>query len=273
MITSGNLIGAFLAGLTSFFAPCLLPLFPSYFSAVSGFTFAQLYGLDFGKIRLRVFVSSLFFSAGFAIVFTALGATGSLVGQLLEKYLPYLLRLSGIFLILLGLVQLGIIKIPSFEFDYAWKMQKKMAGLGFLTSLVTGIAAALSWIPCIGPLLSPILLLSAESETVFSGSLLLFIFSLGLTVPFLAGGLFFPAVVNLLQGHRQLFHRISQLAGIFIIILGILLLADKYQLLIKLFEGIVLSVIASPDVTSGRGNLGWDCFASLTMTYKHKFII
>lgn len=220
---------AFIAGFLSFFAPCCLPLFPTYFSIITGFTFAQLYGLQFGKIRSRVFLCALFFVTGFVVVYTLLGAISSVVGKLLEMYLPLLLRISGLFLIILGIVQLGIIKFHSLEFDYAWNIQKKLARLGYITALMTGIAAALSWIPCIGPLLSPILLLAAKSETVLQGSLLLFIYSLGLTTPFLLGSLFFPPIVDILHEHRIFFHRISQSAGLMLIGFGSLLLTGRYQ--------------------------------------------
>lgn len=228
-------ITAFLAGLTSFFAPCLIPLFPVYFSTLTGFTFADLYGLDYGRLRRRVVTTTLFFCLGFSLLFTLLGATGSLIGKLIDTYLPLLLRASGIFLIVLGLIQTGILKLPALEFDTAWRAQKKLAHLGYLTALVTGIAAALSWIPCISPLLSPILLLAAQSQTVAQGALLLFIYSLGLTTPFLLGGLFFPQFATTLQTHRTLLHRLSTIAGIVLILFGIIVVTDQYRMIIQWF--------------------------------------
>ena len=75
----------FLAGLISFFAPCLIPLMPSYLSTITGYTFSELYGLEFSKIRGKVFKNALFFVLGFAVVFTFLGATGSVFGQLINN--------------------------------------------------------------------------------------------------------------------------------------------------------------------------------------------
>jgi cytochrome c-type biogenesis protein len=228
---------AFLAGFLSFFAPCALPLFPAYFSIMTGFTFSQLYGLQFEKIRGRVLFSSLFFVTGFTIVFTILGAISSVVGKFLTTYLPVLLKTSGAFLIILGLVQLGVIKFHALEFDYAWKVQRRLTRLGFITAFITGITAALSWIPCIGPLLTPILMMAANSQTVLQGSFLLFIYASGLSVPFLLGSLFFPFIVDLLHDHRVLFHRISQIAGLFLIAFGIILVIDKYQTLLDTVKG------------------------------------
>lgn len=234
-------IAAFLAGLMSFLAPCLLPLFPAYFSVISGFTFAELYGLNFSRLRGRVFFSSLFFISGFSIVYTILGATGSVVGQLLDTYLSLLLKISGVILVVMGLLQLGVIHIDALRFDFAWNIQKRLTKLGFVSAIATGIAAALSWIPCVGPLLSPILLLSARSETVAQGALLLYIYSLGLSIPFILGGLFFPFVAEKLQQHRTTFRRFSQTAGVFLIIFGILLILEKYKIFIDLINPVINS--------------------------------
>ncbi|OGG00242.1 hypothetical protein A2Y99_03510 [Candidatus Gottesmanbacteria bacterium RBG_13_37_7] len=234
-----EIAASFIAGLFSFLAPCLLPLFPAYFSVITGYTFADLYGLDFAKIRLRVLGSSLLFSMGFSLVYTMLGATGSVVGQLIDTYLPFLLKASGVALIILGLIQTGLIKLHALQFDYAWKVQKKLTGLGGLTAVVTGIAAALSWIPCVGPLLTPILFLAAKGETALSGAAYLFSYSLGLTVPFIIGGIFFPAVVNFLKDYRKLFHTLSVVAGIFLIVFGFILIAGKYRELLEEFNSII----------------------------------
>lgn len=236
MITSEHVIASFLAGLVSFFAPCLLPLFPTYFSVISGFTFSELYGLDFDRIKNRVFFSSLFFIAGFSLVFTMLGATGFLAGQLLEQFLPGLLRLSGLLLIGLGVVQLRLVNIELLRFDFAWRIQKRLTNLGFITAFATGVASALSWIPCVGPLLTPILLLAGESKTVVYGAVLLFIYSLGLTTPFFLAGLFFPRIASTLQKYRYAFHMLSMAAGFILIGFGGILLLDKYSQFTQIFN-------------------------------------
>lgn len=234
-----NFVSAFFAGLLSFFAPCLLPLFPTYFSVITGFTFSDLYGLDFDKIRPRVFTSSLFFAVGFSLVFTILGATGSVIGKIIETHLPALLRLNGLFLIFLGIAQIGAFKWSTFRFDFAWNVQRKLTRMGYITAVVTGIAAALSWIPCVGPLLAPILLLAGQGETVVYGALLLFIYSLGLTLPFLLAGLSFPKIAGNLHQHRLAFHKLSIAAGIFLIVFGLILIADQYRAIITLFNRLI----------------------------------
>lgn len=233
MIPTEQLAASFMAGLFSFFAPCLLPLFPTYFTVITGYTFADLYGLTFARIRRQVFIASLFFAFGFSLIFTILGATGFVLGKLLETYLPWLIRASGLFLIFLGLLQIGIFHIQAFRLDFAWNIQRKLSRMGYITAFVTGIAASLSWIPCIGPLLTPILLLAGKSETVIQGALLLFTYSLGLTLPFVIAGLFFPKMVMGFSKYRDRFHALSVIAGLFLIIFGVILFLDKYQLVIE----------------------------------------
>lgn len=240
-ITREQLFAAFFAGLLSFFAPCLLPLYPAYFSVITGFTFTQMYGLTEEHVRRRVFFSSLFFTAGFIVVFVFLGATGAVIVQVLEQFLPIVLRLSGLILITLGLVQTGVINIPSMTFDYAWNIQRRMKNLGQITAFVTGSVAALSWIPCVGPLLGSILLLSAESNSIMQGSILLSVYALGLTLPFILSGLYFPTVLDAYQAHRQTFHRISVAAGIFLVAFGVLLLMGQYRLYTGWFSGWIAS--------------------------------
>lgn len=227
-----TIISAFIAGLLSFFAPCLVPLLPSYFSIITGFTFADLYGLEFSKIRMRVFLSSFFFAAGFVTFYSILGTTGSYFGKLLNEQLQLMLKFSGVFLIFLGLIQLEVIRFDFLNFDYAWRIQRRLTKLGYLTAFLTGLVCALIWIPCIGQILAPILFLAATSTNALQGFVYLFVFSLGLATPFLILGLFFPTIFTILQKYRFVFHYLSRLAGIILIIFGIIIVLGKYQLFI-----------------------------------------
>ncbi len=220
---------AYLAGITSFFSPCLVPLLPSYFSIITGFTFKELYGLNFKDIRIRVFLSSVFFVAGFSIVFSLLGATSSLVGKFIQTNLNIIIRFSGLFLIFLGLVQLGVINSEKLQFDYAWNIQKRLARLGYLSAFITGIACALIWIPCVGQILGAMLIFASQTETAAKGTLLLLVFSFGLGTPFILLGLFFPTIYPFLQERRKLFFYLTRSAGVLLIIFGVILLINQYQ--------------------------------------------
>jgi len=227
---------AYISGLISFFSPCLIPLLPSYFAVITGFTLKDLYGLDYKSLRLRVFLSSLFFVAGFSLVYSLLGATGTLLGKYLNSSVPLLIRLSGLFLILLGLVQLGVIKLRGLEFDFAWNVQKKLARLGYLNAFITGIALALIWIPCVGQILTGMLILASNTETATQGLLLLLVFSLGLGTPFLLLGLFFPWVFPLINKNRKMLHYLNLGGGVLLIIFGVVLVANQYGYYLQLLK-------------------------------------
>lgn len=230
-----SLLAAFSGGFISFFAPCLLPLIPSYFSVISGFTFSELYGINFEKIRARVFISSLFFVLGFVSLFSLMGATATFFGHFLREQISSLTRLSGFFLIFLGLVQLGIIKFEFLKFDFAWRVQKRLTKLGYLTAFLVGIISGLVWVPCIGQILAPILFLASQRATTGEGIILLFSFSLGLSFPFLILGFFFPAIFNLIKNQRTFLHFLSLSAGIILIVFGLILIANQYQILTTKF--------------------------------------
>lgn len=231
-----TLITAYIAGLTAFFSPCLLPLLPSYFSIITGFTFKDLYGLNFDKIRPRVFLSSLFFVLGFTIVFTLLGLTSSLIGKYLIQNIYWFIRLSGLILIILGLVQLGVFQFEALQYDYAWNVQKRLAHLGYITALATGAAFAFIWIPCLGQILGAILILASQTESVGEGGILLSTFALGLGSPFLLLGLFFPQFFKLFRDNRKTLILLSKAAGIIMIVFGIILLLDQYAWFLSFFN-------------------------------------
>lgn len=233
------LIAAFLAGLASFFAPCLLPLLPSYFSAVSGFTFKEIYGLTRSGVRRRLFVSTIFFVAGFSLVFSFLGATASAIGQFINSNLPMLLQISGLFLIVLGLIELGVIRFNALRFDFAWKIQKRLARFGFAAAVLTGTISALVWIPCIGPALGAILLLASKAGSASEGVILLFSYGLGIGAPFIVLSLAFPTVFDKLQKNRSALVWVSRLAGITMLAFGAVLIFQKYQIYITAFGRIV----------------------------------
>jgi len=230
-----ELLTVFFGGLISFFSPCLLPLLPSYFSIISGFTFSDLYGLNFEKIRGRVFLSSLFFTLGFVLFFTLFGAVSTAVGRFLQEKFNSLTQIGGLFLILLGLIQLRVIKFWGLRFDFAWRVQRRLARLGFLTAFITGVISGLVWVPCIGPILGSILFLASQKETALRGIVFLAVFSLGIAFPFLLLVLFFPAVFNWIQSQRKFFHFLSLFAGIILILFGLVLVLNQYQILLAKF--------------------------------------
>lgn len=192
----------FAAGLVSFISPCVLPLLPGYVSVVSGVAVEDI-GQRRGATR-QVAVASAFFFAGFLLVFVALGASASVIGTLLVHQRVWLNRVAGGLIIAFGLSMLGIGWSGAFGSRWTAGLQRFARRRGGPAAL--GIAFAFCWTPCVGPILASVLAVAGASASLTSGVLLLFVYGLGLAVPFLAVGFGFTRTVSRfkrLQGHYR----------------------------------------------------------------------
>jgi cytochrome c-type biogenesis protein len=231
----------------------VLPLVPGYLSFISGVSLDQLRGpavagvpshgeaaaiavaLPRGDATRQVFFASLAFVCGFSLVFVALGATASTIGNFLFQQSTIIAKIMGALLILFGLHTMGVVKIP---FLYAEKRfdtgTKKPAGP--IGAFIVGLAFAFGWTPCIGPILSTILTLAAEQGTLRRGVVLLAVYSLGLGVPFLLTSLavnqFFAAFARI----RRHYHAIEVTAGLMMIVVGGLIFTNRLTLITRLLQ-------------------------------------
>lgn len=224
-----NGIIAFTSGLLSFFAPCVLPLIPSYLVCISGISIGNPDELNTAKTRTILFSHSLFFVLGFTIVFICLGISSSMIGKFLIDYQVYISRVGGVLLIVLGLFTLDFIRIPFLNKDRIINIKSKP--LGFFGSFIMGIAFSVGWTPCIGPALSSILIIASTERSVWRGAFLLSIYSLGFAIPFLLSALLFQQLLRFLKRFGYIVKYTMRILGILLIIIGILLVtADFYRL-------------------------------------------
>lgn len=235
---------AFGAGILSFVSPCVLPLVPGYVSMVSGLSAAELSAGEDGATpsttRRPVLHGIGLFVAGFTLVFVALGATASTIGQVLKNNRIELIYVSGAVIVLLGVV-LVVSALPS----RVWATSGS-GTLGFVTRLtgehrfdvrpsklgvwaapVMGMAFAFAWTPCIGPVLGVVLGLASRSGTLTGGVVLLFAYSLGLALPFVLVGLAFGRMTGVLARAWHWTWAIELVAGLLLIGFGVLLLTDN----------------------------------------------
>src|SRR5216117_725960 len=174
---------SFSAGLFSFLSPCVLPLFPSYLSFITGMSVADLTADLSGAMRWRILGHALAFVVGFSIVFVALGASFSAAGQFLLDYRDWIRRIGGILIVVFGLYIVGVLRVGIFGRTQQWQLREKPAG--YLGSLAVGVTFATGWTPCVGPILGAILSLASTANDVGRGVGLLTAYSAGLGVPFL----------------------------------------------------------------------------------------
>lgn len=232
----GNLplpIAAFVAGLASFLTPCVLPLVPGYVSLISGVGIEELKIQEASVLR-KVMLNSLAFVIGFSIVFVTLGALSTEVGQLASQYKATLAQVAGVLVILFGLHLTGILRIKAF---YADKRLHQVKGSSTAWgAFVIGFAFAFGWTPCVGPILSAILVLASAQNSVGKGILLLTIYSLGLAVPFLLTAFGIERFMKFYSGFRRYMHAVEVASGGLLILLGLLLVFGRFTLLSQYFS-------------------------------------
>ena len=236
MIENVTLLAAFGAGLLSFISPCVLPLIPGYLSYISGLSLDEMRGTGAvaappPAVRNRVLLSSLAFIIGFSIVFVALGASASAIGQFLMSRLTMLGRIAGAIIILFGLHTMGLLRIDWLYQDRRVQTNRRPAG--FFGALLVGVAFAFGWTPCIGPILAGILAIAAAQNTITEGIKLLMAYSLGLAIPFFAAALainrFFAAFARI----RRHYHFIELTSGALLVIIGILIFTNRFTIIAR----------------------------------------
>ncbi len=225
MEATALIIPAFIAGLLTFLAPCTLPLVPGYLGFISGVSLADLENPTLAKrARLRIFYNGLLYVIGFSLVFIVLGSLFGLGGAALVKYRIWLARIGGIFIIVFGLYMLKLIHLP---FLSSLQIRSIQPGKP-LSSFLFGTTFAFGWTPCVGPILGSILLLASTSATVGQGAFLLFIFSLGLAIPFLLIALGIGSAAKYLGTIKKYLSVVALFGGVFLIFLGVLLVTNQF---------------------------------------------
>lgn len=226
---------AFLAGLVSFLAPCVVPLLPAYISYISGVSVKELQEGDIAKYRLKIFVSSMIYILGFSLVFIALGASASVAGNLFAQNRELVQRAGGILVIILGAWMAGILPIAYLNRERSFQLPERLRHLPIVTPFLMGITFAAAWTPCVGAVLGSILLLAATQQTLGMGILLLAVYAFGLAVPFLLVSLFIGSIGKFLQKSGPILAKIQKAGGFLLIILGILLVTNKFIILTGFF--------------------------------------
>ena len=229
---------AFVAGVLSFLSPCVLPLIPSYVGFLTGLTLEEL------EVRRGTALAhALWFVAGFSLIFIALGATASALGVLLLRSQVWIGRIGGGVVIMFGLYLLGVVR-PGLLMRER-KVQLARKPLGYLGSAFVGITFGAAWTPCIGPILGAILTLAAAQASVGHGAALLTAYSAGLALPFVVTALALDRFLAWFQRFRPYLVWVERIAGILLILLGLLLVTDRFTLLAGWLQGLTPEFLKS----------------------------
>ena len=220
MSDSVSIYAAFGAGIVSFLAPCTLALVPAFIAYLAGFTLSNPTEASIAKVRTATILNTITFVVGFTTVFVLLGSSLGALSQVVGSGNPWLNRVGGLLVIGFGLVTLGLVKIPILEQGFAIKTDF-VNGLRYLGSFLVGATFAISWIPCVGPILGAIFVLAGTSGSAQQGALLLSAYSLGMMLPFLAAGVFTGWTSALLRRHGRWLQYTNYVGGVMLIALGI----------------------------------------------------
>ncbi len=222
---------AMAAGLVSASSPCVLPVLPGYLAAVSS---TERSGRS-GRLRPSV-GGALGFVAGFTIVFTVLGATASAIGALLFDRLDTVLKVAGVFLIVLGLNTLGVVRLPTLSAERRPFELHKLVG-GPRRSIALGAVFALGWTPCIGPILATILTKAAADSSLTEGMILLLFYSAGLGIPFVALAVWFERSDRIRRWLARRARTLQIVGGVAMIVIGLAYLSGLWSTIFTDLQG------------------------------------
>src|SRR5712692_3685380 len=218
---------ALFAGLLSCLSPCTLPLVPAYLSYISGVSADRLQTELPGAVRRQVLLNAVAFVLGLSIVFTLLGASASAIGHFLQVSQEWLARIGGVLIVIFGLQMLGVLKIGLLAREARLDFTRRRAP-GYAGSVVMGAAFGVGWTPCVGPFLGAILTMAAQTQSLGAGTLLLFVFALGMGVPFVAAGLAIGSLTTVLRGLRQHADKVRAVSGVLVIFMGVLVFSGQF---------------------------------------------
>jgi cytochrome c-type biogenesis protein len=184
----------------------------------------------------KVVINTLVFIAGFTTVFSLLGATASFLGQYLTYYKTTINMVGGVLVIILGLHLAGVFRIGFLEYEKRFQMKGKP--LGVIGSYLIGAAFAFGWTPCIGPILSSILMIAANQNTIMDGVFLLVTYSLGLGIPFLITGIALNYALSFFKIIKRNYRTVELISGILLILIGVLMATNQFTRISAFMSGL-----------------------------------
>lgn len=217
-----SLLLTFIEGILAFISPCILPMLPVYLMYLAG-----------DSKNKRIF-NTLAFIMGFTLVFVMLGATATGIGRLLDGNRTLLRRVGGVVIVMFGLNFMGVIKIGFLNSDKRLSIEKLRGGL--FRSFLFGIVFSLGWSPCLGTFLGSALMLAGSSATILQGMFMLFVFSMGLGLPFFITAMIYAKLEDGFAFIKKHYNVINIVSGCLLVIIGMLMITNIFGLYERLFN-------------------------------------
>ncbi len=221
-----NVMVVYGAGLVSFLAPCMLPIFPAFLAYLSGVSVKQMERKE-GKWRRDVLVAALAYVIGFSLVIVVMGTVAAGVSGWLRWNRVWLERVGGGMVMLMGAMMLGAVRMPGLEKEYRVKLPKWVEKLEHGKALVLGLVFGLAWTPCVGPVLGAVLTLAAMKQSIWQGAMLLMVYALGVSTPFLLAAVMIDQVKRRLTQWVKWSLGVEKVAGGVLVGLGFLVMNNS----------------------------------------------
>jgi cytochrome c-type biogenesis protein len=257
-------LGVALAGLVSFLSPCVLPLVPPYLGYLGGTSISQFAAEEAMDARVwrRIVIGSVLFVLGFTTVFVGLGAGASAFGQMIQTYRNELSIVAGLVIIIFGLHFLGVFRTPLLY--RGARYHPEMRGASYVAAYVIGLAFAFGWTPCVGPILATVLALAANEASLGAGVRLLFVYSLGLGVPFVLAAVAIRPFLSFLQRFRKHLGIVEKATGAVLVVAGLMFLTgsmnrfgqwmiDTFPALAQIEESVTSKALRTEVMRQGAG--------------------
>lgn len=226
ILKSVNFIMVFAEGLLSFFSPCVLPLLPLYIGYLSGNVNAEETNK---KSNVRVLLFTIAFILGIFLALFLMNISITVLASFFTKYQQVFTILGGIIILVLGLHQLGVFKLPALQRNLSIKFNPNGKAMSFSVAFIMGFTFSFAWTPCIGPALSSILILASNSESLLISNLLVLTYALGLTLPFLLAGIFTNQILRHFAKFKQFMNITVKIGAVLLILMGALMISGQMK--------------------------------------------
>ncbi len=215
-----QIFAIFLEGIISFFSPCVIPLIPLYM----GYLATNAKEIDEkGNVTYKkkiVLIYTLFFILGISMSFFILGLSFTGLGLFFKDNRKIFLEIGGILIVILGLFQLGILKVDFLTKEKKLKINFNPNKMNKKTAFLMGFLFSFAWTPCVGPALSSTLIMASTASTALIGNLFVLVYAIGFLLPFIILGLFTTKVLNIIKRKQNILNYIVKIGAIIIIVMG-----------------------------------------------------
>jgi cytochrome c-type biogenesis protein len=219
--------GAALAGLLSFLSPCILPIVPFYLCYMAGISMHELRGegrIAPGAVR-RLVISAIFFALGVTTIFVLLGMGATALGQEFRAWKDELSYVAAAILLVFGLHFLGVLRIPLLYREA--RIESKAEPTTLIGAYLMGLAFGFGWTPCVGPALAAILMVASGMGDVLRGGLLLLVYGLAMTLPFVLAAAFARPFLGWMQRNRKYLGHVEKAMGVMLVVFAVLIATNS----------------------------------------------